>query len=196
MHQDFFPPGIAVLATTATAIDLGDLDLREVLPSKAERLKDIDVGVAARLAGIARRGSKVFKIEMRDKEVRIGAVEHHHADLRVLHQKAGELVQFFHHLGAHQVDGRIFDGNFKDGTSVVGAKVDIERINSDGSVKKLGSGETNISGEFTYRQTEGSAKLRVTVHYNKSSGSKEIEVSEPAIYRLAISLDINRDGKP
>lgn len=91
------------------------------------------------------------------------------------------------------VKGSIF---FKDGTSVIGAKVDIERINSDGSVKKLGSGSTNISGEFTYRQTEGAAKLRITAYYNKASGSKEIDVSEPAIYRLAISLDINRDGKP
>jgi len=91
------------------------------------------------------------------------------------------------------VKGSIF---FKDGTSVVGATVNIERVNSDGSVKKLGSGSTNISGEFTFRQPEGAAKLRVTAKYEGTTASKEIEVSEPAIYRLAITLDINRDGKP
>ncbi len=91
------------------------------------------------------------------------------------------------------VKGSIF---FKDGTSAIGAKVDIESVNSDGSFKKLGTGTTNISGEFTYRQVEGTAKLRVTARYEKSSSSKEIDVSEPAIYRLAISLDVNRDGKP
>ena len=90
------------------------------------------------------------------------------------------------------VKGSVF---FKDGTSVIGAKVDIERVNSDGSVKKLGSGTTNISGEFTFRQPEGSAKLRITAKYEGTSGSKEIEVAEPAIYRLAITLDRNRNEK-
>lgn len=90
------------------------------------------------------------------------------------------------------VKGSIF---FKDGTSVVGAKVEIERVNSDGSVKKLGSGTTNISGEFTFRQPEGTAKLRVTAKYEGTTGSKEIDVSEPAIYRLAITLDRDRNEK-
>lgn len=91
------------------------------------------------------------------------------------------------------VKGSIF---YKDGTSVVGAKVTVEKVNADGSVKKIADGLTNISGEFTYRQAEGPAKLRVTATYNKSAKSKDVDVSEPAIYRLAITLDINRDGKP
>ena len=90
------------------------------------------------------------------------------------------------------VKGSIF---FKDGTSVVGAKVEMERVNSDGSVKKLGSGMTNISGEFTFRQPEGAAKLRSTAKYEGTTGTKEIDVSEPAIYRLAITLDRVKDEK-
>ncbi len=90
------------------------------------------------------------------------------------------------------VKGSIF---FKEGTSIAGAKVDLEKINSDGSIKKLGSTMTNISGEFTFRQPEGAAKLRLTARYNHGSGTKEIEVSEPAIYRLAITLDISRNEK-
>ena len=90
------------------------------------------------------------------------------------------------------VKGSIF---FKEGTSVIGAKVDLERVNSDGSVRKLASSTTNISGEFTFRQPEGAAKLRVTARYNGVTGSKEIEVSEPAIYRLAITLETSRSEK-
>ena len=90
------------------------------------------------------------------------------------------------------VKGSIF---FKEGTSVSGAKIDIERINADGSVKKIGSTTTNISGEFTFRQPEGAAKLRVTAKYNSVAGSKEIDVSEPAIYRLAITLEVSRNDK-
>ena len=84
------------------------------------------------------------------------------------------------------VKGSIF---FKDGTSVIGAEVTLERVNSDGSARRLGTSMTNISGEFTFRQPEGSAKLRVTAKFEGTTGSKEIEVSEPAIYRLSIILD-------
>lgn len=87
------------------------------------------------------------------------------------------------------VKGSIF---YKEGTSVTGAKVDLERVGADGSVKKIASTTTNISGEFTFRQPEGSAKLRVTARYASAVGTKEIEVSEPAIYRLAITLDVSR----
>jgi hypothetical protein len=87
------------------------------------------------------------------------------------------------------VKGSVF---FKEGFSVPGAKVEIESVGSDGSTKKLGSGFTSESGEFTFRQPQGAAKLRVTATYKGVSASKEVEVSEPAIYRLAISLDMDR----
>jgi len=90
------------------------------------------------------------------------------------------------------VKGSVF---FKEGTSISGAKVEIERIGGDGSVKKLGNGYTNVSGEFTFKQPEGAAKLRVRASYKGVEGSKEIEVDAAAIYRLAITLDISRADK-
>jgi len=87
------------------------------------------------------------------------------------------------------VKGSVF---FKEGFSVPGAKVEIESVRSDGSTKKLGSGFTSESGEFTFRQPQGAAKLRVTATYKGVSASKEVDVSEAAIYRLAISLDMER----
>lgn len=90
------------------------------------------------------------------------------------------------------VKGSIF---FKEGTSVTGAKVELEKVNADGTTQKLGSAMTNISGEFTFRRPEGAAKLRVTAKFKGISGSKEIEVDQAAIYRLAITLDISRTEK-
>jgi hypothetical protein len=87
------------------------------------------------------------------------------------------------------VKGSVF---FKEGFSVPGAKVEIESIGSNGSTKKLGSGFTSESGEFTFRQPQGAAKLRVTATYKGVSASKDVEVGEPAIYRLAITLDMSR----
>ncbi len=84
---------------------------------------------------------------------------------------------------------------FREGTSVTGAKIEVEKINADGSAVRLGTMFTNISGEFTIRQPEGPAKLRVKANYKGAFGTKEIEVSNAAVYRLAITLDISRTEK-
>ena len=84
---------------------------------------------------------------------------------------------------------------FREGTSITGAKVEVEKINSDGSARRIGTTYTNVSGEFTIRQPEASAKLRITARYKGVSGTKEIEVENAAVYRLAITLDISRADK-
>lgn len=84
---------------------------------------------------------------------------------------------------------------FKEGTSVTGAKVTLERVNSDGSIKELGTTYSSVSGEFTFRQPEGVAKYRVTARYNGVSGTKEISVENAALYRLAITLDLSSKDK-
>ena len=76
-----------------------------------------------------------------------------------------------------------------DGRSAGGAKVEIERISSDGSAKKVGSVVASYSGEFTFRLAEGETKYRVTASMKDSTASKEIEVTSAAIYRLAITLN-------
>lgn len=89
------------------------------------------------------------------------------------------------------VKGSVF---FKEGRSVSGAKVEIERVNSDGSTRRLGSTFTDISGEFAFRPRDAS-KLRITATYKGISGTKDIEVGQPAIYRLAISLDLSASDR-
>jgi hypothetical protein len=84
------------------------------------------------------------------------------------------------------VKGSVFD---KQGFSVPGAKIEIERVNADGSVRTLGNTFTSSDGEFTFRP-QSAAKIRVTATYKGVTGTKDIDVDEPAIYRLAINLDI------
>jgi len=90
------------------------------------------------------------------------------------------------------VKGSVF---YKEGVSLPGAKVEIEEMNADGTMRKLGSTLTNISGEFTYRKPEGAAKLRVKASFKGVTAAKEVEVNSAAIYRLAITLDISRAEK-
>ena len=90
------------------------------------------------------------------------------------------------------VRGSVF---FKEGTSVPGAKVEIERIYADGSKKSLPTLFTNESGEFAFRQPERDAKFRITAKYKDSSVTKELEVATAAVYRLAITLDISKPDR-
>jgi hypothetical protein len=84
--------------------------------------------------------------------------------------------------------GSIFD---KQGLSIAGATIAVESINSDGTTKPLGNTSTNVSGEFTFHPSAAASKLRVIATYKGLIASKDIEVNGPAIYRLAINLDIN-----
>lgn len=90
------------------------------------------------------------------------------------------------------IRGAVF---FKEGNSLSGAKVDLELIREDGSVRKLESAYTNVSGEFGFRRPAGAGKYRVTARFKKASGSKEITVDNAAIYRTAITLDISRNDR-
>lgn len=83
----------------------------------------------------------------------------------------------------------VFDQN---GRSVYNAKITIEKISGDGKTRKLGSGTTSQSGEFTFRQSEGGAKFRITAAAKGVSASKEITVDSAAIYRLAITLNVQK----
>ncbi|QQS32574.1 MAG: carboxypeptidase regulatory-like domain-containing protein [Acidobacteriota bacterium] len=89
------------------------------------------------------------------------------------------------------VQGSVF---YKDGTSVAGAKVQIEEIRSDGSKRSLGTAATSLSGEFTFRRKEGPARLRITASHKGTSTVKEVEVDSAAIYRVALTLDSTREN--
>lgn len=80
-----------------------------------------------------------------------------------------------------------------DGRSIGGAEIKIERLESDGSTKKVGSSVSNYSGEFTFRFNEGAAKYRVTASMKNAAASKELEVDSAAIYRLALTLDTKKN---
>lgn len=89
------------------------------------------------------------------------------------------------------IKGSVFNPN---GRSVGGAKVEVERVSSDGSTKKVGSGYASYSGEFTFRFPEGAAKYRITASADGAKQSKEVEVDSAAIYRLAITLNTDKNN--
>jgi hypothetical protein len=90
------------------------------------------------------------------------------------------------------LQGSVF---FKEGASVTGASVELEQVRADGSTKRLGTTYSNSSGEFSFRRPEGAAKLRVTAKLKGNSATKDIDVEEAAIYRVALTLNMSRDDR-
>lgn len=82
--------------------------------------------------------------------------------------------------------GSVFD---PVGRSVPGARVELARIETDGTAKKIDGRLTNETGQFVFRLTPDAAKYRVTVKMDGAETvSKEIEIDGAAVYRIALSL--------
>jgi hypothetical protein len=82
--------------------------------------------------------------------------------------------------------GSVFD---PVGHSVAGARIELLRVNADGTEKKLDGRLTNESGQFVFRLTPEAAKYRVRVKVDGAEPvSKDVEIDGAAVYRIALSL--------
>jgi hypothetical protein len=83
--------------------------------------------------------------------------------------------------------GSVFD---PAGRSVPGARVELARVESDGSLKKLGDRVTTETGQFAFRLPPDKARYRVTA---KAGGAKdssqEVTVDDAVVYRIALTLE-------
>jgi hypothetical protein len=76
-----------------------------------------------------------------------------------------------------------------EGRSISGARVELARLQPDGTAKKLDSRVSNETGSFVFRLTPEAAKYRVTVKADGAGPvSKDVEVDGAAVYRVALSL--------
>lgn len=87
------------------------------------------------------------------------------------------------------INGSVYN---QAGFGIYGAKIEIVKITEDGKAKKVSSGYSSEFGEFNFRFAEGAARYRITASAKGASASKEIEVSAAAIYRVAITLSLEK----
>lgn len=78
---------------------------------------------------------------------------------------------------------------YPDGRSVPGARVEVARVASDGTARRLDSRVTTEYGTFAFRLPPEPARYRVTV---KASGmetaTSDVEIDSAAIFRVALTL--------
>ncbi|MCA1619052.1 MAG: carboxypeptidase-like regulatory domain-containing protein [Acidobacteria bacterium] len=85
------------------------------------------------------------------------------------------------------IRGSVFTGS---GRSFNGAKVELARVESDGSLKKLDSRVSNATGSFAFRLPPERALYRLTAKADgMEPATADVEVEGAAIYRAALSLE-------
>lgn len=76
-----------------------------------------------------------------------------------------------------------------DGRSLPGAKVELARVEADGSSRKLDSRVANGTGSFAFRLPPDHARYRVTAKADgMQPATEEVNIDGAAIFRVALSL--------
>jgi hypothetical protein len=84
------------------------------------------------------------------------------------------------------VKGSVFT---EEGRSLRGARVELARVEADGTIKKIDGRVSTESGSFSFRLPVETARYRVTAKMDgMTAASKDVEVEGAAVYRVALSL--------
>ncbi len=76
------------------------------------------------------------------------------------------------------------------GRSFNGAKIELARVEADGSLRKLDSRVSNGTGSFAFRLPPDRARYRLTAKADgMEPATQDVEVEGAAIYRAALSLE-------
>lgn len=84
------------------------------------------------------------------------------------------------------IRGSVFN---QDDRSVPNVRIELARVEADGTVKKIDGRVTNEIGSFVFRLAPDPARYRITAKPNGSEPvTKDVDVDGAAVYRVALSL--------
>jgi hypothetical protein len=134
---------------------------------------------------IARLAPGRYGVTLRKPGLSVGTIE----DIEI---KAGKTRSLDHLIMSIDegsiafIRGSVFN---QEDRSVPNIRIELARIEADGSAKKIDGRVTNETGSFVFRLTPDAAKYRITAKPNGSDPvSKDVEVDGAAVYRIALSI--------
>lgn len=84
------------------------------------------------------------------------------------------------------IRGSVFN---QDDRSLPNVRIELARVEADGTVKKIDGRVTNEIGSFVFRLAPDPARYRITAKPNgREPVSKDVEVDGAAVYRVALSI--------
>ena len=169
----------------------------------------VEVGTSAGVAVVVRQGEREIKRVLTDKNgefavnrlppgtygvtlrksgLSVGTIES-------IEVKAGKTRSLGDHLiltidegSIAFIRGSVFD---PAGRSAPNIRIELARIEADGTVKKIDGRVTNEIGSFVFRLTPDVAKYRVTAKGKDNEAvSRDVDVDGAAVYRIALTVKL------
>jgi hypothetical protein len=135
---------------------------------------------------IGRLAPGVYGLTFRKPGLSIGTIEDIEVKAGKTRSLGDRLILTIDEGSIAFLSGSVFSAT---GRSVPNAKVELARIQDDGSTKKIDGRVTTETGSFKFRLSPEPGKYRVSV---KTDGAepvtKDVEIDGAAIYRVALNL--------
>ena len=129
-----------------------------------------------------------YGLTLRKPGLEVGRME----DIEVRAGKTNSLKGENLYLGIDEgsiahIRGSVFDAN---GRSLNAVKVELARVEADGTLRKLDSRVSNVAGQFAFKLTPERGRYRLTAKADGAApAAEEINIDGAAIYRVALSLN-------
>jgi hypothetical protein len=128
----------------------------------------------------------IYGLTFRKPGLSMGTLE----DVRVRAGKTNELpdhlILTINEASIAKLSGSVFN---EGGFSFPNVRVELARLNADGTTKKLDGRLTNESGQFVFRLSPDKATYRVTVKAEGAEAqTKDVEIDGALIYRIAFTI--------
>lgn len=135
---------------------------------------------------VSRLAPGVYGLTFRKAGLSIGTIEDVEVKAGKTRSLGDRLILTIDEGSIAFLSGSVFTA---EGRSVPNAKVELSRIEQDGSVKKIDGRITTETGSFKFRLSPEPAKYRVSVKVGGAEPiSKDVEIDGAAVYRVALSL--------
>ena len=128
----------------------------------------------------------VYGVTFRKPGLSIGTIENVEVKAGKIRSLGDRLVLTLDEGSIAFIRGSVFDPN---GRSAPNVRVELARVEADGSVKKIDGRVTNEIGSFVFRLTPDAAKYRITAKAKDAEAvSQDVEVDGAAVYRIALTV--------
>ena len=126
----------------------------------------------------------IYGVTFRKPGLSIGTIENVEVKAGKTRSLGDRLVLTIDEGSIAFIRGSVFNA---DDRSVPNAKVELLKVEADGSTKKIDSRLTTETGSFVFRLSPEVAKYRVTHKSDGTEISKDVDIDGAAVYRVALS---------
>jgi hypothetical protein len=135
---------------------------------------------------IARLAPGFYGVTIRKPGLSVGTVENVEVKAGKTRSLGDNLILAIDEGSIAFIRGSIFT---EDGRSLPNVRVELSKIQDDGTLKKIDGRVSNEIGAFVFRLTPDAGKYRVTAKLGSAEPvSKDVEVDGAAVYRVALSI--------